>query len=155
MTIWVEIRSTKILLSCWKSGYRITSDQTPQNGHIYVISSTSLEVIVTMDDTGLKSLKLPLFDGEEKNFQIWWTRFWAYAGCHGFTQAIGTMKNVNLPDHEDETLDETVAAEQLKILARRKNLVAMANLTLANDDRRHQDSGVRCVFCGMAKWRSA
>ena len=87
-----------------------------------------------MDDTGLKSLKLPLFDGEEKNFQIWWTRFRAYAGCHGFTQVIGTTKNVNLPDHEDETLDETVAAEQLKILARRKNLVAMANLTLANDD---------------------
>ena len=84
-----------------------------------------------MDDTGLKSLKLPLFDGEEKNFQIWWTRFRAYAGCHGFTQAIGTTKNVNLPDREDETLDETVAAEQLKILARRKNLVAMANLTLA------------------------
>ena len=38
---------------------------------------------------------------------------------------------MNLPDREDETLDETVAAEQLKILARRKKLVAMANITLA------------------------
>ena len=84
-----------------------------------------------MDDTGLKSLKLPLFDGEEKNFQIWWTRFRAYAGCHGFSSAIGTEKNSELPDREDEVLRETAAAGQRKIAARRKNLIAMANLTLA------------------------
>ena len=84
-----------------------------------------------MEDTGLKSLKLPLFDGEEKNFQIWWTRFRAYAGCHGFSSAIGTVKNNDLPDREDEALKDSTAVGQKKIVARRKNMIAMANLTLA------------------------
>ena len=89
------------------------------------------EAIVTMEDTGLKSLKLPLFGDEEKNFQIWWTRFCAYAGCHGFTSVISTNENSELPDHEGEVLHESTVAGQRNIVARRKNLITMANLKFA------------------------
>ena len=44
-------------------------------------------------------------------------------------------------DCEDDALDDSTAAEQLKILARRKNLVAMANLTSAMTTKAQYDIG--------------
>jgi hypothetical protein len=44
--------------------------------------------IKKMDNTDMKSLKLPLFDGEHKIFQVWWTWFMTYTGMFGFSKAL-------------------------------------------------------------------
>ena len=41
-----------------------------------------------MQSSSEKSVKLPMFDGAPKNFQIWWMRFVAYAMVYKFNKVI-------------------------------------------------------------------
>jgi hypothetical protein len=73
-----------------------------------------------------KGIPLPVFDGENKNFQIWWTRFKAYAAVKKFAQAIKTTADPNLPAKEDAA---NLTAAQTTALER--NMMAIASLTMA------------------------
>ena len=78
-----------------------------------------------------KTVKLPTFDGKRSSFQIWWTRFLAYATVFMFRQALVIGGESKLPQTEDEVLDLTEEDDRKKELARKRNAVAMANLTMA------------------------
>jgi hypothetical protein len=84
------------------------------------------------DDTELSrttSVRLPLFDGQHKNYQIWWTRFMAYASVHQFTQALKTGGETSMPARDEDVVDATTHPQVAK--AKKRNAIAMANLTMA------------------------
>jgi hypothetical protein len=74
-----------------------------------------------------KTIPLPTFDGESKNFQLWWTRFKAYAAVKKFDQAIKETAESSLPTVE--ATDGNTTADQHAALER--NILAIANLTMA------------------------
>jgi hypothetical protein len=76
------------------------------------------------------SVRLPLFDGQHKNYQIWWTRFIAYASVHQFTQALKTGGEMTImPARDDTVVDPTTHPAVAK--AKKRNAIAMANLSMA------------------------
>ena len=78
-----------------------------------------------------RSVRLPTFDGDEKNFQLWWMRFCAYARVYKFASAAKRVRDSNLPLREDETIDVTTDPGKQRAEAKRANDVCMANLTMA------------------------
>ena len=79
------------------------------------------------DGPGSRSLKLPTFSGKQKDFQIWWLQFSAYASVCGFAAAIKTTKEADLPDQEEEDANDTAKQKE----ARKRNSLAVCNFTLA------------------------
>ena len=84
-----------------------------------------------METTTEKSVKLPQFDGSRDKFQIWWVRFAAYAMVYKFRKAIKDTADPDLPSSEDAPIDESTAYGKKQAAAKRRNNVAMANLTMA------------------------
>ncbi len=52
-----------------------------------------------------KSVRMPTFDGEYKNFQIWWIRFTAFATVYKFIEALAIGGDPDMPANESEVLD--------------------------------------------------
>ena len=84
-----------------------------------------------MSDEVSSVLRIPVFDGEVENYHGWMMRFQAYARVKGFSSAL--KKNVDLPDTEEEigSLDQTQPTQKKKITAGKKNVLAMAHITMA------------------------
>jgi hypothetical protein len=81
-------------------------------------------------DSDKMSVRLPMFDGDHKKFQMWNTRFRAFATVSRFAEALAPQ--AMMPAREDELIDETTDDGRLKALAIRRNGVAMvANLSMA------------------------
>jgi hypothetical protein len=78
-----------------------------------------------------KSAKLPLFDGDPKKFQIWWTRFRGYARVYKFGEALAVEGDVDLPSNEAAEIDETTDEGKKQEAAIKRNSLAMANLSMA------------------------
>ena len=74
---------------------------------------------------------MPVFDHEEKNFQSWKIRFHAYAHVKAFSTALKASSD--LPDNEEaiKTLDSSSTEGKKKIAAGKKNMLAMAHITMA------------------------
>jgi hypothetical protein len=56
-------------------------------------SAITVQELLDQEDMGSdsaseKGVKLPNFDGDSKKFQLWWTRFCAYATVYKFRQAL-------------------------------------------------------------------
>jgi hypothetical protein len=51
-------------------------------------------------DNGDKTVKIPTFDGQKKNFVMWWTRFKAYAKEKKFSEALRPKPEDNLPSSQ-------------------------------------------------------
>jgi hypothetical protein len=87
-----------------------------------------------MDDedrsTG-RSVRLPSFSGKTKDFMVWWVRFRAFATVHRFVLALSDKDKADLPDKEEEVLDENDVEGKKKIAARKRNAVAMADYSMA------------------------
>ena len=82
--------------------------------------------------TTMKTVRLPSFSGNSKDFQVWWMRFTAFATVWGFSQSVKRNTDPNLPATEDTVIaDETQGPGKLQSEARKSNAVAMANLTMA------------------------
>lgn len=79
-----------------------------------------------MDNTAVKSLKLPSFDGEHKSFQVWWTRFMAYAGVFGFAKALREGGESIMPRTDETAIDIATAPGRAKEAAKKRNVIAMA-----------------------------
>jgi hypothetical protein len=77
------------------------------------------------------SLRVPVFDGETKNFQSWWIRFQAYARVKQFGSVL--KEHEDLPSSEEEIaeLDPANTEERKKIATGKRNMLAMAHLTMA------------------------
>ena len=84
-----------------------------------------------MDESGDKSVKLPTFSGKLEDFQIWWTCFMAYAVVYKFKEALKQGGEDDLPTGKDDTIDETMDAGKKQALAKKRNVVAMANYSMA------------------------
>ena len=79
---------------------------------------------------GIKSVRLPIFDGAHKSFQIWWVRFLAYSNVMKFKTAL--FRNTSqLPESDSTSLDDSIAEQALLKIAKTKNATAMAHLTMA------------------------
>ena len=77
------------------------------------------------------TLKVPVFNGKEKNFQSWWIRFQAYARVKQFSTALTLHADLPTTEAEIGTLDPTNDDEKRQISAGKRNVLAMAHLTMA------------------------
>ena len=82
-------------------------------------------------DTTSRSVRIPTFDGEKKNYAIWNARFQAYAGMQGFDAAIQEKAEENLPKRADIEIDESTAEGKKHVLAKKRNAYAFEEYTLA------------------------
>ena len=87
------------------------------------------------------SLKVPVFNGEESSFQSWWIKFQAYSRVKGFHRVLKDA-GITITEDDIETLEakpslgsgETgarTAEEEKQLKLARKNLTAMAHLTMS------------------------
>jgi hypothetical protein len=85
-----------------------------------------------MQSSSEKLVRLPTFDRSAKAFQLWQMRFVAYATVHKFSEAVSKdAPDADMPLSEAELLDESIDADKKKIAAKKRNAVAMANLSMA------------------------
>ncbi len=78
-------------------------------------------------ETESKVVKLPAFDGNRKNFHMWWMRFMAYAMFYKFASCLKATAEADLPADEAEGANE---GDNVKA-ARKRNSLAMYSFTLA------------------------
>ena len=84
-----------------------------------------------MDAASEKSVRLPTFDGANKNYQLWWTRFQAYAMVYKFGEALVVGGEADMPASESMVIDETTPAGKLEAAAKKRNAIAMASFTMS------------------------
>ena len=75
--------------------------------------------------------KIPTFDGEAKNFAMWWKKFLAYAAMSRFKDILKEERDKHLPEKEvsdDEIQSELTKEQQTAI---KKNEIAMASFSIA------------------------
>ena len=87
------------------------------------------------------SLRVPVFNNENKKFQSWWIKFQAYAcvkGFHGVLNDAGiTIKEEdietleNRPSHASGGTGARISDEEIQLKLGKKNLTAMVHLTMA------------------------
>jgi hypothetical protein len=75
--------------------------------------------------TIVKAVKLPTFDGKRESYQLWLTRFKAYAAVHLFIAALGNSKETDLPADEATVVDTSTAAGKREEAAKKRNNIAI------------------------------
>ena len=83
------------------------------------------------EGTIARKLEIPAFDGTDSKFSMWWTRFKAYAAVMGFLPAIKVGGESMMPVSEGKEIDETQEDGKKKAAAKKRNAIAVANLTMA------------------------
>ena len=89
------------------------------------------------EDTN-SSIKVPVFNGDEKNFQSWWIKFQAYSRVKGFHMLLSDA-GITITEADIEGLElkpssgtgAITANEKKQLKLAKKNLNAMAHLTMA------------------------
>ena len=80
----------------------------------------------------MRSVRLPAFSGEHKNFQVWWWMiFSAYAAIHGFAQSVRKTRDPDLPATEDASINVKTDDGKKQLKAKKLNVIAIANLTMS------------------------
>jgi hypothetical protein len=67
--------------------------------------------------------KVPTFTGMEEDFQVWWTRFLAFACMCMFSQALQEGEEAEMPATDSEEIDITTAAGKKTAAAKKRNAV--------------------------------
>ena len=70
------------------------------------------------------SAKIPVFDGIQKGFMMWWVRFHAFAVMRGFACAL--KEDPSMPEN-----DTVIPADEEAKMVKKANKVAMASLMMA------------------------
>ena len=83
------------------------------------------------DSPNEKSAHIPVFDGKLDSFQIWWRRFKAYANIHRFSESLAETGDPDLPTSASIALDPNIDEDKPKILAKKRNALAVAAFTMA------------------------
>ena len=78
-----------------------------------------------------RKLSLPEFDGASDKYQLWKTKFIAYAGVYGFQSALKDGGETEMPATDATALDLTTETGKSADKAKKRNALAMANLTTA------------------------
>jgi hypothetical protein len=85
-----------------------------------------------MDGSVMKFVKLTVFDGEHKKFQVWWTtRFIMYAGVFGFSKALIKGGEAKLPATGETVIDETTDIGKLQTATVKRNAIACHSQLMA------------------------
>ena len=84
-------------------------------------------------DNETKTVRVPVFDGDEASFQTWWMRFRAHTKISGFSKAVGIDPETDVPSSQSDVdgLAGDTAENKKKLVAVGRNDAAMASLTLA------------------------
>jgi len=77
-----------------------------------------------------KIIASPVFIGKDDDFEVWWTKFKAFAKAKGFVAAL-LGRESDLPTSEGEDLDNIDPDEARMIKVRNRNSLAMAYLLSA------------------------
>ena len=56
-------------------------------------------------DMSTKSVRMTTFVGENKDFQVWWMRFTAYAEAYGFAASVQKTIYPDLPSGKDTVIN--------------------------------------------------
>ena len=80
---------------------------------------------------GISTINGPVFDGDEEKFQSWWIRYQAYNRVKRFSTALKINTDLTEDEVMIKTLDATNEDESKKIVAGKRNVLAMAHLTMA------------------------
>jgi hypothetical protein len=92
----------------------------------------SSEIYYKMEvSSSLKSVRLPLFSGVRKDFHTWWIRFVAFANMSNFLEALKKGGEASIPSSDSVVIDITTDAGKMVAAAKKRNALAMANLTMA------------------------
>jgi hypothetical protein len=78
-----------------------------------------------------KPVRLPSFSGARKEFHTWWIRFVAYANMCKFLPALKNGGESSMPSSDSMVIDTTTDAGKMIAAAKERNMLAMANLTMA------------------------
>ena len=60
-----------------------------------------------MEGTTERTGRIPIFDGSIDKFQVYWMKAKAYALVHKFSKAMAKEPEADLPDAQDDIIDET------------------------------------------------
>ena len=85
------------------------------------------------DKLSTRSVKLPVFSGDHKNFQTCWFQFSAFATVWKFKQAVGQTEDPDLPESEGAALNTDANIAEKQKMAKKRNAIAFANLTAVLD----------------------
>ena len=94
-----------------------------------------------MTEEVTSTIKVPVFDGQYKNFHKWWIKFQAYSRVKGFNEVLSDL-GITITEGEIEALQlkpkhgsggngARKIDEEKQLKLGKKNLVAMAHLTMA------------------------
>ena len=75
--------------------------------------------------------KIPTFDGEAKNFAMWWKKFLAFAAMSGFKDILKEERDKHLPGKEvsNDEIQSGLTKEQQTAI--KKNGIAMISFSMA------------------------
>jgi hypothetical protein len=74
---------------------------------------------------------IPTFDGSANNYTIWWAKFKAFATLNGFSEAIQTEPNPDMPKKYTDSIDISTEDGKRQYGAKRMNDMAISSLTVA------------------------
>ena len=74
---------------------------------------------------------VPLFDGTQGKFVMWWKKFRAFAYLNGFGEAVQEVPDPDLPSSYFESIDTNTEEGKKKLLAKKKNDLAISSLSIA------------------------
>ena len=83
-----------------------------------------------MADSGSRSVRVLVFDGTHKSFQLWWVRFQAYTRLMKCYETL-FKESAGLLESEDASIDETTDVGALHMKMKKQNDMGMAHLTMA------------------------
>ena len=102
---------------------------------IVVRSTTTRETKERRKEKSMSNEKgpmpVPKFSGERDAFQLWWTKFRAFATVKKFVLALASGGESDMPATESEALDTTTADGKRMSQAKERNAVGMAFLLMA------------------------
>jgi len=84
-----------------------------------------------MSETAKVVVKTPTWNGERSTFAAWEIRFLAHATLYGYSEAVGTTEEPDLPVKQTDTIDTSNEAGKRQEAAKKRNLLAMAHLAQA------------------------
>ena len=112
-------------------GQELKVDPAPSSSHSRSSSQSDSDSsdssTMSSEESRLGKNPPPQLPNDKKYYNVWWMRFAAYGGMHGFRPALKAEKEDDLPDTEEEKPNETKEQKA----ARKRNLLAMFAFTTA------------------------
>ena len=86
-------------------GTQVTWVRTPRQA--VTASGPSVDECNIMSDNDLSTTKVPVFNGKQSEFPVWWRRFKAHFKIKKFSKCLKSTAETDLPDSETEAATDT------------------------------------------------